>query len=396
MQKSYIVDTNILIEDSKCIDILRNGEENKIYLTRTVIEELDKLKDKKPHLKSRIFNIVAEIDKHKDDIEFLYCENEREIYSNKDNKIIDEILWNINRLQNPILITNDKLLRFKAYKKGIITEEYKRLIPHQEISEEYTGFIKDGETLVENCFLWKEGKPVFWSSLTGEKPITYQNMPWKINPINVYQNCFIDLIMNDNIDLVTVQSSPGKGKTYVALATALFLLFQKKTYDKIYIVKTNYEIGNELGFLPGDVLEKIFPYFIPVKELLMKLHNYRNFPQKAFDEKNIFGFNKDLIEFMPINYLRGRDLENSIVIVEEIQNLSRADARSLLSRMGKNIKCICTGDISQIDNPYVDKYNNAMNWIVQLFSGESNYAHIVLKGKQSRGPICQLVIDKEL
>jgi len=167
--------------------------------------------------------------------------------------------------------------------------------------------------------------------------------------------------MNDKIDIITVQSNAGYGKTYLSLAAAFYLTFEKKKFDKIYIVKSNYEIGNALGFLPGSSSEKMQPYFKPVQNLISKLIKQRQLPSKCFDEKNLYGLDENFIEFLPINYLRGMNLENCVIICEEIQNLSRSDARSLLSRMGENVKCICTGDIHQIDNPYLSKENNAMN-----------------------------------
>lgn len=194
-----------------------------------------------------------------------------------------------------------------------------------------------------------------------DKQISYENAVWNVKPKNHYQNCMIDLIMNNDVDLITVQSDAGKGKTYLSLAAAFHLLFQKKQYEKIYVIKSNYEIGNDIGYLPGNVNEKMIPYFKPIQNLITKLDKTRQIPKKAFDEKNEFGINTKYIEFMPINYLRGMNFENCIIICEEIQNLSRSDARSLLSRMGENVKCICTGDIQQIDNPYLTKDNNAMN-----------------------------------
>jgi len=395
MHKNYVLDSNILIEDEKCIKNLINGDENKIYIPNTVIEELDKLKDKKSRLKERIFKAFDEIENHKDEITILFANNNGGLKS-EDNKIINEILNNKNLFEDPIFITNDKILRYKAYVNGILTEEYKRQIPFKHVSEEYTGFIDiEKEEKTDNCFYWKEGKLYFYSN-NNDKQICYENEVWRIKPYNHYQNCMIDLITNDDIDLVTIQSEAGKGKSFISIASAFHLTFQKKLYDKIYIIKSNYEIGNEIGYLPGNVNEKMLPYFKPVQNLVTKLTKNRELPKKCYDEKNEYSLNPQYIEFLPINYLRGMDFDNCVIICEEIQNLSRADARSLFSRMGNNVKCICTGDISQIDNPYLSKDNNAMNWAVKLFKGASNYGHIVLKGKNSRGPICKLVVDRGL
>ena len=152
MLKDYILDTNILIEDEDCIVNLRNGEENNIYIPNTVIEELDKLKDKKPQLKSRIFKALEKIEEHKDEITVLYVDNDKK-HKSEDNQIIFEILQNKDKLESPVFITNDKILRFKAYKKGIVTEEYKRQIPFKHESEEYTGFIDiETQDTFNNCF----------------------------------------------------------------------------------------------------------------------------------------------------------------------------------------------------------------------------------------------------
>ena len=387
MRKSYIIDSNILIEDHKCIEILKNGEENWIYIPETVIEELDSLKDKKPHLKDRIFSVIAELEKYKDYITIISSPNKK--FDSKDNQIIDEIQHNINKINDPVFVTNDKILKLKAYKKGISVEGYKSSVPYKHISELYTGFIDETDEKINNCFFWREGKLYFWSK-NEEKLIDYQNSLWKVTPKNHYQNCFFDLIKNENIDCITVQSPPGKGKTFMSLAAALYMTFEKKMYEKVYVVKANYEIGESMGFLPGNVDQKIMPYIKPVQNLIMKLHKNRELPKKLFDPLNEFGLNPRYIEFMPISYLRGLDIENSFVIIEEAQNLSRQDARSVLTRMGEGTKVVLTGDINQIDNPYLDKYNNAMNWIVKLFKNEPNYAHIVLQGKFTRGPVCEL------
>lgn len=141
MKKNYVLDANILIEDSKSIENLKNGQENNIYIPSTVIEELDELKDKKPHLKNRIFAVIDELNKHKDYIRILKVDKHLDRKS-KDNKILEEIINNSGSIPgDPTFVTNDKLLRFKAYKLGIYTEEYERQVPFKHESEEYTGIV---------------------------------------------------------------------------------------------------------------------------------------------------------------------------------------------------------------------------------------------------------------
>lgn len=165
---------------------------------------------------------------------------------------------------------------------------------------------------------------------------------------------------------------------------------------KIYIVRPTIQIGEELGFLPGDLSEKIDPYFRPIKDLLIKLHEIRPCNRIFIDGDPRKGFDNKYIEFLPINYLRGMNLENCYVIIDETQNLSRSEMRTLLSRMGEGVRCFLTGDTSQVDNKYLNSSNNGLNWVVRKFKNQPNYAHITLKGSKSRGPIADLVIKTEL
>ena len=204
-------------------------------------------------------------------------------------------------------------------------------------------------------------------------------------------------MLDKNVDLVTIQSEAGFGKTYIALAAALHLVLQEKTYKKIYVVKPNIEIGEKLGFLPGDMHEKMDPYFKPIKDLILKLHELRDANRLFIDPKApTLSFNPKFIEMIPINFMRGMNLDNCVVIYDEIQNLDRNETRVCLSRLGENVKCICTGDTRQVDNPHCNEQNNGLNWIVKLCKHQKNYAHIVLKGTKSRGPIADLIRNVNL
>jgi len=134
--------------------------------------------------------------------------------------------------------------------------------------------------------------------------------------------------------------------------------------------------------------------------LILKLHNARGSKNsKIFtDDSNgaKLKLNPEIFEFLPIQYIRGMNIEDSFVIVDEMQNFSRLETRSLLSRMGKNTKCVCLGCVDQIDNRYLNKFNNGLNWIVKMCLGDRIYSHIVLKGDRSRGPICDLVLKTGL
>jgi len=393
--KNYILDTNVLIENPQSIDILRNGSENNVYVPYHVLMELNKLKSE-PRLAHIVSSIVDNLMKNREHIKFITKNGLSTSFTDiADNHILSEIKSN-PEIQDPILVTNDKIFQLQASMLNIHSEEFRHSRPFESASQQYTGFAEEGEKPVPNSFTWENGKPVF-HGCHGPKIINYTLDVWKINPRSIYQNLALELIQNQDIDLVTIQSEAGFGKTFLALASALELVLCKKTFSKIHIIKPTHEIGPKLGYLPGDISEKIAPYIKYIFTLLEKLHEIRKANKIFLDpgETN-FKLNPKKIEILPLGFVRGMTIENSFVIIDETQNLSRYEIRSVLSRMGEGVKCVCLGDTRQIDNPHLNESNNGLNWIVKKMKGLSNYAHLVLKGDKSRGPITDMVIKSRL
>jgi len=393
-KKIYIIDANVLIDSPKCIEVLRNGEENEIYIPHVVIEEIDRLKSKSIRLKPQIREVIDELEKHINDIHLFgksYDANQ-----NPDNIILCSIKSDPNLKDHGILVTKDKLFRVKAENAGIQVQDYNSSNPFKSESEKYIGFVDPfTEEYVENCFFYKEGK--LFQYKEGEHIIKeYEQKLWKLKPYSKWQNACMMLLADDTIPLVSIQSHAGTGKTILSLAAALNSVLEKKVYSKILIIKPNIEIGNELGHLPGNINEKMDPYFRPIEKLLMKLHKIRQANRIFNQENDKWTLNENIIEMIPINFLRGWDIEDTFVVFDEIQNIERSELRTVLSRMGKNVKCVCTGDVNQLDNKHCDKNSNGLNWIIKKFKGEKEYAHIVLGGKYSRGPIADMVIRKNL
>ena len=394
MKKNYVLDTNVLLENENCIEILRNGEENDIYIPATVIEELDKLKKDK-RKRHQVMRAIQSLKEFQDVITIIHNGVKHE---SPDNLILKEITSNLDKISEPVFVTNDELLRFKAQKQEINSEEFRYSNPFQAESQKYTGFINvdEGEVLEKNSFYWKEGK-LHFNNCYGEESSVGENEVWKVSPRTPYQKAAIELVTREDIDLVTIQSEAGFGKTFVALASMFDQVFEKKNFKKIYIFKANIEIGNELGFLPGDVDEKMYPYFRPIQDLMEKLHDLRP-ANRAWDDPQAtkLELNRKFVEMLPINFLRGMNIDDAIVLIDEVQNLSRDELRTVLSRMGENVKVICTGDVRQIDNIHLNQDNNGLNWMVRLFRGQNNYGHVVLGGNKSRGPIADLVRESGL
>jgi PhoH-like ATPase len=256
--------------------------------------------------------------------------------------------------------------------------------------------MENGHKPLPNSFRWVEGKPVMHCP-DGDKTIAYTLNLWNVKPRTVYQNLAMELMQAPHVDMVTIQSEAGFGKTFLALAAAFYMVLEKRLYDKIYVVKPTIELGAKMGYLPGDIEEKMEPFVKYIHDLAMKLHTLRP-ANKLFlnPGQDYLKYNPKKFEILPLAYIRGMNVENSFVIIDEAQNLSRAEMRALLTRMGEDVKCVCLGDTSQVDNPYLNEQNNGLNWVVRKFKGYENYAHMVLKGEKSRGPITDLVLKSKL
>lgn len=394
MQKNYVVDTSVLLDNPECIKILSSGEENNVYLPYTVILELDRLKKDR-----RLSNVVSRVVDEIESSEFIKIIGKPNGKPNNgDLKILDEVKE--SQIPDPILVTNDKLFRVLCRFHKIKSEPFEESIPYQSESQVYTGFVDSNERFISNSFSWESGKPVMHLSPHDKKTIDYENKVWNVKPLNVYQNLAFELLVSEHIHLMTIQSKAGYGKSFLSLAAAMQEVIQEKKYSKIYLVKPTIEIGESLGFLPGDIEEKVDPYVRYLRGLIYKLHMLRGGKcKRIFTEDSTphkLKLNPEIFEILPIAYIRGMNIENAFVIVDETQNLSRVEVRSLLTRMGHNTKCVCLGDVEQIDNRYLNKFNNGLNWIVKTCMGESGYGHLVLKGDRSRGPICDMVLKNGL
>ncbi len=393
MKKNYIVDTNVLIDNPNSLQILRNGEENEIFLSLYVILELDHLKTHKK-IGGSVREAIQNIIECKDWINITYDDNSiAEFERQFDGKIIKEL--NSNK-EEKILISNDKIMRLiaeKVYK--IKCDEFQDANPYLTNSEAYTGFIevensKETNHII-NSFYWENGKPVF-NSFNGPKVIGYENIIWKIKPRNIYQNLAFELLINNDINIVTLQSQAGLGKSFLALAAAFHLCFQEKNFKKIIITKGNYEIDKELGSLPGDLDDKFKPIIRPITDLVYKLHKIKPANRLFIKDSEEKKFDINRIEFLPLNYIQGMNLEDCILIIDEGQNLTRKTMRTVCTRCGENTRLFVIGDTRQVINPFINEYNNGLNWLVKLCAGQPDYGHLVLKGKNSRGPVTDLIL----
>jgi PhoH-like ATPase len=390
-RKKYFVDTNVLIEDPKAVEVLRNGDDNKVFIALQTLIELSYLK-KEPRVSYLVKRVMNELENVKSKFKMSDLELLIILYpDHQDLKIIQEIFNGNNT--DAILVTNDVILRKIAETFGIKSEKYLGSLPFRSEAENFTGF--SDEEITNTFFMSSEDKPVM-RSRNGYKTIDYQHKIWSVSPKNIFQNLAMELLIDPDIDIVSLQSEAGYGKTYLALAAALYLMLEKKQYEKIICTRPLVESGPTMGLMPGNVEEKFDPYVKNITQLVKKLHKVRHANRLFLNKNPLSSFDPEVFEYIPVNFMQGMNIENSIVIIDEVQDFTREQCRTILSRMCEGVKCFCLGDTRQIKHPYLNMENNGLNWIVSKFKGSSIYAHLVLKGNKSRGPITDLVIQSGL
>ncbi|MBA3012760.1 MAG: PhoH family protein [Proteobacteria bacterium] len=429
MKKIFVLDTNVILHDSSCI---HQFDDNDICIPITVIEELDKFKkgnnvincNARDFLRAldalsgdQMLNGGVSIDKGKGRIAIcLDSPLEDKIKENfieitPDIKILN-IAFSIarkKRFKNVIFVTKDVNLRLKARSIGLRTENYNSRFV-EDLSDIYTGMkvleninadvfddlykkpyetkkSRLGKTIEffsnENVILKNGSKSAlaFYDSNNQTIRLIQPRICYGIQPRNSEQTFALNAMLNPEISLVTVSGKAGTGKTLLALAAALA---KKQFYRQIFIARPVVPLSNkDLGFLPGDVASKLDPYMQPLYDNLSVIQNQYN--DNNSQTKPI----KELIEeekivITPLSYIRGRSLVKIFFIVDEAQNLTPHEVKTIITRAGEGTKIVFTGDIFQIDHPYLDSQTNGLAYIIEKMKGQRLYAHINLeKGERS-------------
>ena len=429
VKKIYVLDTSVIIHDHNS---LMNFEDNDIAIPITVLEELDNFKKGHDNKNFEAREFTRMVDK----LSSKYTLNDwiplgsgkkskfKIVFPNPDlknspEKIFDDkkgdhqilnaalSLQEIEKEKLVVLVTKDINLRIKAKALNMIAEDYStgkikdvsdlylgkekvEGVPSEAIKEIYEkgklsdySFIKDN---IENnhFYILKNGKS---SSLAFYNPIEdLLERVEKINafgivPRNAEQAFALHAILNPNIKLVTIQGVAGTGKTLLALAGALE---QRREFKQIILARPIVPLSNkDIGFLPGDIKDKINPYMEPLWDNLKFIKN--QFSETDKRHKQILEMQKtEKIVITPLAYIRGRSLSDIIFIVDEAQNLTPHEVKTIITRAGENSKIIFTGDIRQIDTPYLDEYSNGLSYLIDKVRGNKLYSHIVLeKGERS-------------
>jgi PhoH-like ATPase len=211
---------------------------------------------------------------------------------------------------------------------------------------------------------------------------------WGIKPRNKEQHFALDLLLNDDIKLVTLVGKAGTGKTLLAIAAGLQKVADEQVYSKLLVSRPIFPLGRDIGYLPGDIEEKLNPWMQPIYdnlELLLGLNKSDKKDGRSYAELVDLGF----VEIEPLTYIRGRSLPNVYMIVDEAQNLTPHEVKTIITRAGEGTKIILTGDPYQIDHPYLDASNNGLTTVAERFKQEAIAGHVILT-KGERSPLAEL------
>jgi PhoH-like ATPase len=207
---------------------------------------------------------------------------------------------------------------------------------------------------------------------------------WGIRPRNKEQHCALDLLLCDDVKLVTLVGKAGTGKTMLALAAGLQKVVEEQLYSKLLVSRPIFPLGRDVGYLPGDIEQKLNPWMQPIYdnvEFLMGLSKAERKTGRSYQELIDLGY----VEIEPLTYIRGRSIPNQYIIVDEAQNLTPHEVKTIITRVGEATKVVLTGDPYQIDNPYVDATSNGLTTVVEKFKGEVVAGHVTLsKGERSQ------------
>lgn len=435
-QKIFVLDTSVLLHD---FDSISNFDEHSVAIPITVLEELDKFKvgnDTKNFSAREVIRFIDRLSGSGSLQEWIPLGpglgnfkiimehspvqlNAEEIYGayKNDHKIINAALHlkEKEKRKSVILVTKDINLRIKSKALGLVAEDYQTGKVHSDeirasstynidglestyIREIFTkGSVPEDGNLgekkeVNGYYILKNGKTsalAFYNHLTDRVDRIEKEFIYGIKPKNAEQAFAFHALLNNDIKLVALQGVAGTGKTLLALAAALE---QQKLYNQVILARPIVPLSNrEIGFLPGDANDKIGPYMEPLWDNLKFIKS--QFGENEKKHKAIMEMqDSGKIIITPLAFIRGRSLSNIMFIIDEAQNLTPHEVKTIITRAGENTKIVFTGDVHQIDTPYLDENSNGLAYLIDRLKGESLFAHVKLE-KGERSELANLAND---
>jgi len=431
-RKIFVLDTSVILYDH---DAIRNFQEHDVVIPISVLEELDRFKKGNDTLNFQAREFIRYLDKmaggnslqewnningptrgkFKVEMNEVSIPNAEEVFNERkaDHRILNAAINSVS--QNPgrevVMVTKDVNLRLKAkalklraedYETGKVKDLgslYKGMTELFDAPQEgMSAIYKDGNAPAKSIFGRSRMQHLANSyfilkSSTGTSGLAYynegenrlerveRNTNYGIKPRNAEQAFALHALNNPNVLLVSLQGVAGTGKTLLALAAALE---QRSRFRQIFLARPIVPLSNkDIGYLPGDIKSKLNPYMEPLYDNLKFIQNQFGEREKEAQKISELLENEKLV-IQPLAYIRGRSLSNIYFIVDEAQNLTPHEVKTIISRAGENTKIVFTGDVNQIDHPYLDSHSNGLSYLIDRMKGQALYAHITLeKGERS-------------
>ncbi len=427
-KKKIVLDTNVLLFDAQALLKFSGAD---VHIPMTVIEEIDRFKRDSGEIgrNARQFSRFVDVLRAKGSLADGITLDDRDtrIYINADfpmiggmqtsglnhdiadNRILS-VAMNIQRQHPRVaveLITKDINLRIKADLFGIVAKDYEP--DSKSIDELYDGYTEieitseqinqfyndrffavpeELKLLANQYLIMKDSSNSnhsaigrFCSVKKGIVPIiTSTESIWGIHPRNVEQSFALDCLLNEEIQFVTLVGKAGTGKTLLALAAGLYKTLDEGRFQRLLVSRPIFPMGKDIGYLPGDIEQKLNPWMQPI---------FDNVEFLMGSDKKAAGraqelINQGMLNIEPLTYIRGRSIPNQFLIVDEAQNLTPHEIKTIVTRAGLGTKVVLTGDFYQIDNPYIDSANSGLTYSVERFKGQKIAAHVTLsKGERS-------------
>lgn len=416
MRKTIVVDTSVFAFDFNCLNFI---EESDIIIPIVVLSELDKIKTYSGSAGKNARLAIRKLDElctNADVTKPIKLQNGSTVRIDSsehggsfgdpgygDNQILACAVTNNKAKKKVTLLTRDINLRIRARAAGLLGEDYTK--DNKSEVELYQGFktivdVDAGMELLESAeydysqakysfdpnefvnFVEENGDGISIGRNVGGKIRAIQSQtPWGLNPLNREQAFAINMLMDTKVSLVTMIGRAGSGKTLMAIASALELVLEKRRYQKLIIYKPTVQIGKDLGALPGTLQEKIGPFMGSVMDSFEFLFSKGGSNKERDRWKMTLGMyqEKGVIEMDAIQYIRGRSIPDALILIDEAQNLTQDELKTILTRAGKGTKIILTGDATQIDAENLDLLNNGLTHVIEAFKDSELAGHITLQ-----------------
>ena len=425
--KNYVLDTNVLLHDPNS---LLNFKENSVLLPIEVLEEIDRFKRESSELGQNARAVSRLLDGLREQghlnkgvslpnggrLKIVFHETDEPAHKLFGNNTVDSrIVMLALRIQKEskkgtrtVLVTKDINLRIKADALGLEAEDYEtdriflkdlysgmcekvvstdrmtqfRANGELEIGQGRTNYPNEYCTLADETNLKRTALTKVDASGTKWIPIVdSREGVWGIKPRNREQHFAFDALLDDRIKLVTLMGKAGTGKTLMAMAAGLKKTVLDREYRRLVVARPTVAMGRELGFLPGTLEEKLTPWMQPIHDALELLGDL-NMGHEHRRSNDLI--RSGLVVVEALSYIRGRSIANQYMVIDESQNLTPLEVKTIVTRVGEGTKLIFTGDPYQIDNPYVDSSSNGFNYLISKFRETPLAAHIELqKGERS-------------